>query len=144
MIALVLAALALHRSRRETLSGLAWALAALVKWVPLAFLALVIVGGHGRQERRLLAWSAGWLASLAVTATAVRHGVAVQPNLSSQAAGQLDRPLRLARRSRSFAPTHGGRHQFTPLAQPHGSLFRHGEDVRVGLAGVLLAALQDG
>ena len=41
MIALVLGALALHRRGRDTLGGAAWALSALVKWVSLAFLALV-------------------------------------------------------------------------------------------------------
>jgi hypothetical protein len=146
MIALVLAALALHRSRRETLSGLAWALAALVKWVPLAFLALVIVGGHGRQERRLLAWSAGWLASLAVTATAL-YGTAwlsAAERLSSQARRTSSIGLSgwLGDLGLSHRPTVVVIGLLTLIAASWLTVQAWRGDVRLGLAGVLLAALQ--
>lgn len=71
MIAFVLGALALHRGRRDTLGGLAWALSALVKWVSLAFLALVVIGERRGDGRRVLGWSVGWLVVFGLFASAL-------------------------------------------------------------------------
>ena len=71
MIALVLAALALHRRRRDTLAGAAWALSALVKWVSLAFLALVALGERRERGTRVLGWGALWIVAFAIGATAI-------------------------------------------------------------------------
>ena len=146
MIALVLGALALHGSRREALSGLAWALAALVKWVPLAFLALVVVGGRGRAERRLLAWSAGWLTGLGVVATAL-YGTAwlsAVQRLSEQARRTSSIGLSgwLGDLGLSHRPTVVVIGLLTLVAASWLAVQAWRGHVRLGLAGVLLAALQ--
>jgi hypothetical protein len=50
MAALVVAALALAASGRRQLAGVAWALAILIKWVPLLFLVLRAVEARGRRR----------------------------------------------------------------------------------------------
>ena len=146
MMALVLAALWLQRRRRQALSGLAWAGAASVKWVPLAFLALVVLGGRVRRELRLLAWSAAWLLLLAIVAAAV-YG----PAWTSAA----ERLSEQARRTSSIGLSGwlgdlGLAHRPTLVviglltlcaAAWLGTQAWQGR-VRLGLAGVLLAALQ--
>lgn len=53
MIAFVLAGLVLAARKRPGLAGGSWALAAGLKWVPLAFLPLTALGLRGREARRL-------------------------------------------------------------------------------------------
>jgi hypothetical protein len=90
MIALVLAALALATAGRRQWAGAAWALSALVKWVPLVFFALRAV--EARAARRsvghlgfaavavavgaLATWRYGldWLRSFAPLAENAQHG----------------------------------------------------------------------
>jgi len=146
MIALVLGALALHRGEREALSGLTWALAALVKWVPLAFLALVLIGGRGRRRRRLLVWSAGSLAVLGFVATAL-YGTAwlsAAQRLSEQARRTSSIGLSgwLGDLGLSHRPTVVVIGLLTLVAASWLAVQAWRGDLRLGLAGVLLAALQ--
>ena len=63
--ALVAAAVALGVHRRSTLGGVAWGLAALVKWVPLVFFGLAALGDRARSRP---AGVVGLVATLAVGA----------------------------------------------------------------------------
>jgi len=146
MIALVLAALALQRARHERLSGAGWALSALVKWVAAAFLALVVLGEWRRDGRRLLGWSAAWLAILAVGATAL-YGAAwlhAAELLSKQA--RRTGSLGLSAWLQDLGLSHRaivvviGLLTLAAAAWLASQAWRG--DVRLGLAGVLLAALQ--
>jgi len=146
MIALVLGALALHRSGREVLGGAAWALSALVKWVSLAFLALVVLGERRAGGRRALAWSALWLVVLAVGATAL-YGTAwfgAARRLSEQArrTGSLGLSGWLGDLGLSHRPTVVVIGLLTVVAATWLAAQAWRGKVRLGLAGVLLAALQ--
>lgn len=70
--ALVSGGVVLLAARRHTLGGAAWALAVLVKWIPLVFLALALLAGRGRSRAPLAA--AGTLVILGLAAT-WRYGV---------------------------------------------------------------------
>jgi hypothetical protein len=73
-IALTLAALVLAAAGRRAAAGAAWALAVLVKWVPLVFFALRAV--HARASRRRVGHAAFALTALAVLALATwRYGL---------------------------------------------------------------------
>ncbi|HSF02933.1 MAG TPA: hypothetical protein VLA62_07980, partial [Solirubrobacterales bacterium] len=125
--------------------GLAWAVSALVKWVSLAFLALVTIQKR-RQGLRLLLWSAFWVLLLAVAAT-VRYG--------TDWLGAARRVSEQARRTSSIGLSGwlgdlGLSHRPTLVviglltlaaAVWLGSQAWRGR-LRLGLAGVLLAALQ--
>ena len=75
MAVLVMAALALASSRRPTLAGAAWALAALVKWIPLMLLPLRAL--EARATGRAVSHSGFAVAALAVVAVATwRYGSA--------------------------------------------------------------------
>ena len=146
MIALVLGALVLHRRRHTGASGLAWALSALVKWVSLAFLALVVVGERRARGPRLLAWSAVWLGALAVAAT-LRYGtewLGAAERLSEQArrTGSIGLSGWLGDIGLSHRPTVVVIGVLTLVAA--GWLLAQAWRGRVllGLAGVLLAVLQ--
>jgi alpha-1,6-mannosyltransferase len=146
MIALVLAALVLERSRRHAASGLAWAVSALVKWVSLSFLALVVIGARRRNGFRLLAWSAGWLLALALAATAL-YGTAwldAAGRLSEQArrTGSIGLSDWLGDLGLSHRPTVVVIGLLTLAVALWLALQAWRGHVRLGLAGVLLAALQ--
>jgi alpha-1,6-mannosyltransferase len=146
MMALVLAALALHERRRTALAGLAWALASLVKWVPLAFLALVALGDRKRHERRLLTWTAASLVGLAAVAT-IAYGTAwfsAAERLSEQARRTSSIGLAgwLADLGLSHRPTVLVIGLLTLVAAAWLGTQAWRGRVRLGLAGVLLAALQ--
>jgi hypothetical protein len=146
MIALVLGAVALHRSRRETLSGLGWALSALVKWVSLAFLALLAIGERRGRGRRLVAWSAAWLAALALGAFAL-YGTAwlgAGERLSEQArrTGSIGLSGWLADLGLSHRSTVVLLGVLVVVAGSWLAAQAWRGRVRLGLAGVLLAALQ--
>jgi hypothetical protein len=66
MAALVVAALALAASGRRQLAGAAWALAILIKWVPLLFLVLRAVEARGRRRVAHLGFAATAVAVLAL------------------------------------------------------------------------------
>ena len=71
--ALVATAVALGVHRRATLGGAAWALAALVKWVPLVFFGLAALAARARSRP---AGAAGFVATLALVVVAAtwRYG----------------------------------------------------------------------
>ena len=146
MMAFVLGALALHRSGHEAWSGLAWAVASFVKWVPLAFLGLVALGGRVRSELRLLAWTGASLAVLAVASTGL-YGTAwtsAVQRLSEQARRTSSIGLSgwLGDLGLSHRPTVLVIGLLTLAAGAWlGREAWHGR-VRLGMAGVLLAALQ--
>ncbi len=66
MAALVVAALALAATGKRQLSGVAWALAILIKWVPLLFLVLRAVEARGRRRVAHLGFAATLVAVLAL------------------------------------------------------------------------------
>ena len=72
--ALVAGAVALGAHRRATLGGSAWALATLVKWVPLVFFALAALAARARGRRTGLVGFAVAAALVAALST-VRYGV---------------------------------------------------------------------
>ena len=146
MMALVLAALVLHQRGRTALGGVTWAIASLVKWVPLAFLGLLALGDRPRHERRLVAWTTFSLVGLSVAAT-LEYG--------SEWFGAAERLSEQARRTSSIGLAGwlgdvGLSHRPTVVviglltlvaAAWLGAQAWRGR-VRLGLAGVLLAALQ--
>jgi len=67
--ALIVAALALERSARPRLGGLAWTTAVLVKWVPLPFLGLRLLSPGVARRGALAAGAAGSLVVLAGAAS---------------------------------------------------------------------------
>jgi hypothetical protein len=73
MAALVVAALALAASGRRQLAGAAWALAILVKWVPLLFLGLRAVEAR-RTERRVAHMGFAVAAGVVVALATWRYG----------------------------------------------------------------------
>jgi hypothetical protein len=105
--ALVLAALALAVSGRRELAGAGWALAALVKWVPLALLPLRLVEARARRVR--FGWAGLAAAAAVVLALASwRYGLAWADAL---------RPLtEHAERETSYALPH----RLEQLGVPHG------------------------
>ena len=86
MMALSLGALLLARRGRPAASGVVWALAIGVKWVAAGFAGLVLLAGHVR-DRRLIAGLAGGSALVAVGATILYgpHWVNALSGVSSQA-----------------------------------------------------------
>ena len=75
MAALVLAALGLAATGRRQLSSAAWALAVLVKWIPLAFLPLRVL--EARAAGRRIPYAGFVMTALVVTALATwRYGLA--------------------------------------------------------------------
>jgi len=71
--ALMATAVALGARRRPTLGGVVWALAALVKWVPLVFFALAAIAARARARPTGAAALAATLAAGALLAT-LRYG----------------------------------------------------------------------
>lgn len=67
--ALVSGGVVLLAARRQTLGGVAWALAILVKWIPLLFLALVVLAERGRNRLTVLTAAAGTLVVVGLVAT---------------------------------------------------------------------------
>lgn len=106
MAALVLAALALAAARRPQLAGAAWALSALVKWVPLLLLPLRLLEA---RALRLAAGLAGFAAALVLVAAAatLRYGTAWL-----EAAAPI---ARTATRETSYAVPH----RLEQLGAPH-------------------------
>ncbi len=146
MMALVLAALVLHQRRHTPAAGLAWALASLVKWVPLAFLALIALGDRKRHERRLLAWTGASLVGLAGLAS-LAYGLAwfsAAERLSEQARRTSSIGLSgwLADLGLSHRPTVVVIGLLTIVAAAWLGTQAWRGHVRLGLAGVLLAVLQ--
>ncbi len=146
MMAFVLGALALHRNGHDAWSGLAWGVASFVKWVPLAFLGLVALGGRIRGELRLLAWTVASLAALAVAATAV-YGTAwpsAAQRLSEQARRTSSIGLSgwLGDLGLSHRPTVVVIGLLTLAAGAWLAREAWQGRVRLGMAGVLLAAVQ--
>lgn len=146
MMALVLAALVLRQRRHSAFAGLAWALASLVKWVPLAFLALVALGDRRRHERRLLTWTAISLIGLA-SASTVAYGTAwlgAAERLSEQARRTSSIGLAgwLGDLGLSHRPTVVVIGLLTLAAAVWLAVQARRGRVRLGLAGVLLAVLQ--
>jgi hypothetical protein len=72
--ALILAALALSAARRPQSSGVLWALAVFVKWVPLVFLALVAIEDTARRRRFGLRGLASTAAAVVLAATVLYGG----------------------------------------------------------------------
>lgn len=146
MIAFVLGALVLHRNGRDSMGGLSWALSALVKWVSLSFLALLVVGEWRTTGRRVLAWSVAWLALLSVAATAI-YGTAwlgAAERLSAQArrTGSIGLSGWLGDLGLSHRPVVVIIAALTLAVGIWLALQAWNGRVRLGLAGVLLAALQ--
>ena len=146
MIAFVLGALALQRSGHVAWSGLAWSLGCFVKWVPLAFLGLVVLGGRVRRELHLVGWTAAWLAALSLAATAA-YGTAwlsAAQRLSEQARRTSSIGLSgwLGDLGLSHRPTVLVIGVLTLAAAYWLGRQAWKGHVRLGLAGVLLAALQ--
>jgi alpha-1,6-mannosyltransferase len=146
MIALVMAALVLQRAGRDSLGGLAWALSALVKWVSLAFLALVVIGERRKGGRRTFAWSAFWLVALSIGAT-VLYGtewLGAAKRLSEQARRTSSIGLSgwLGDLGLSHRPTVAAIGLLTLIVAGWLAAQAWRGRVRLGLAGVLLAALQ--
>ncbi len=67
--ALVSGGVVLVAARRHTVGGIAWALAILVKWIPLVFLALVLFAGRSSGRRSLLTAVAGTSVLVGLVAT---------------------------------------------------------------------------
>lgn len=146
MIAFVLAALALERSGRLGLGGLAWAVSALVKWLSVSFLALVVIEARRRDGRRLLVWSVIWLAALGLAATAL-YGTAwlgAAGRLSAQArrTGSIGLSGWLGDLGLSHRPTVVLIGLLTLGAAIWLVWQAWRGRLRLGMAGVLLAALQ--
>lgn len=145
MIVFVLGALALDRSGRVSLGGLAWAVSALVKWVSLSFLALVTIAAR-RDGVRLLAWSAFWLLALSAAAT-VRYGtdwLGAASRLSEQArrTGSIGLSSWLGDLGLAHRPTLVVIALLTLAAAMWLGVQAWRGRLRLGMAGVLLAALQ--
>lgn len=97
MAALVLCALALAATGRRRLAGAGWALAVLVKWIPLLFLPLHLLAARARTRRLVLAGFA--VAAAVLTGAAfLRYG--------SVWLGTLGPLARNARTETSFAVPH--------------------------------------
>ena len=146
MIALVLGALALHRRRRDSLGGAAWALSALVKWVSLAFLALVALGERRERGRRILGWGACWILAFGAGATAL-YGIAwftAAERLSAQA--RRTGSIGLSGWLQDVGLSHRAIVVLIALLTLAAAAWLGTQawrgNVRLGLAGVLLAALQ--
>jgi hypothetical protein len=146
MIALVLGALALHRVRRDTAAGAAWALSALVKWVSLAFLALVALGQRRERGTSVLGWGALWIVAFGIGATAL-YGTAwftAAERLSDQArrTGSIGLSGWMQDVGLSHRPIVVLIGLLTLAAAAWLGTQAWRGNVRLGLAGVLLAALQ--
>jgi hypothetical protein len=146
MIALVLGALALHRARRDAVAGAAWALSALVKWVSLAFLALVALGERREHGLRVIGWGASWIVAFGVGATAI-YGTAwftAAERLSDQArrTGSIGLSGWLQDLGLSHRPIVVLIGLLTLAAAAWLGTQAWRGNVRLGLAGVLLAVLQ--
>jgi hypothetical protein len=146
MIALVLAALSLHRRRSDTLAGAAWALSALVKWVSLAFLALVALGERRERGARVAGWAFLWVIAFAVGAT-VLYGTAwftAAERLSEQArrTGSIGLSGWLQDVGLGHRPIVVLIGVLTLAAAAWLGAQAWRGNVRLGLAGVLLAVLQ--
>ena len=146
MIAFVLGALVLHRQRRDTAAGASWALSALVKWVSLAFLALVALGERRDRGPRVVGWSGLWLVVFGAGATLL-YGTAwfsAAHRLSAQArrTGSIGLSAWLQDVGLSHRPIVVAIGLLTLLAAAWLGTQAWRGRVRLGLAGVLLAVLQ--
>jgi len=146
MIALVLGALVLHRRSHDSLGGLAWALSALVKWVSVSFLALVVIGERRAAGRRILGWSVCWLAVLGIAASVLYGtawlGAANRVSQQARRTGSIGLSGWLSDLGLSHRPIVVVIGLLTLAAACWLVLEAWRGRVRLGLAGVLLAALQ--
>jgi hypothetical protein len=72
MAALVIAGLLATASAHHRAGGLAWAVAAAVKWTPLVLIPLQATGELARRDRRsLVAWTLVWLVGVGLVSTLV-------------------------------------------------------------------------
>jgi hypothetical protein len=145
MMALSLAALLLARRGRPATSGVLWALAIGVKWVAAGFAGLVLLAGHLR-DRRLIAGLTGGIALIAVTATALygTHWLQALTGLSSQArrTGSLGLSGWLADLGLGHRASLAVIGSATLAAGALLAVQAWRGRLRLGLAGVLAAALQ--
>jgi hypothetical protein len=145
MMALVLGALFLASRGRRRASGIAWVAATSVKWVAAGFAGLTLLGVHFR-DRRLLSGMILGLGAIAVTST-VAFGTAwlqAGSGLSAQArrTGSIGLSAWLGDLGLSHRPALAVIGLLTLAAVCWLALEAWHGRVRLGLAGVLLAALQ--
>jgi alpha-1,6-mannosyltransferase len=145
MMALSLGALLLAQRGRPAASGALWALAIGVKWVAAGFAGLVLLAGHLR-DRRLIAGLAGGIAVIAVAATGLygTHWVEALNGLSSQArrTGSLGLAGWLADLGLGHRASLAVIGSATLAAGAFLAVQAWRGRLRLGLAGVLAAALQ--
>jgi hypothetical protein len=145
MMALSLGALLLARRARPGSAGVLWALAIGVKWVAAGFAGLVLLAGHLR-DRRLIAGLLGGSLAIAVGATALYglHWLHAVNGLSSQArrTGSLGLSGWLGDLGLGHRATLAVIGSATLAAAAWLAVQAWRGNPRLGLAGVLIAALQ--
>jgi alpha-1,6-mannosyltransferase len=145
MMALSLGALLLARRGRRGGAGALWALAIGVKWVAAGFVALVLLAGHLR-DRRLIAGLVGGGLAVAVGATALYglHWLHAVNGLSSQArrTGSIGLSGWLGDLGLGHRATLAVIGSATLVAGAWLAVQAWRGNPRLGLAGVLIAALQ--
>jgi hypothetical protein len=118
-MALTLGALALAAGRRKGLAGAAWALAVLIKWIPLVFFVLRAI--EARTSRRRVGHAGFAIAAIVVIGLATwRYGV------------DWLRAFRLLARNAESQTSYALPHRLEQLGAPHG--------VALAVAAVTLAA----